>query len=136
MTSTKGRSLHQMDVKNIVIHGHLKEKMYMEQPPGYVNQTHPNLVCRLKKALYGLKQASKTWSDKTGQYLVTCGFQISNAKFSLYVKKIDYGIVVTVIYVDDMIVIGDSDLGSFKELGSASLGIKAPVEFDSLLESS
>jgi hypothetical protein len=29
--------------------------MYMEQPPGYVDQTHPNLVCRLKKTLYGLK---------------------------------------------------------------------------------
>jgi hypothetical protein len=29
--------------------------MCMEQPPGYVDQTHPNLVCRLKKDLYGLK---------------------------------------------------------------------------------
>ncbi len=40
--------------------------MYMEQPPGYVDQTHPNLVCRLKKTLYGLKQAPRAWSDKIG----------------------------------------------------------------------
>jgi len=59
----------------------------MEQPPGYVDQTRPNLVCRLKKALYGLKQALRAWSDKIGQYLVTSGFQTSNTNFSLYVKR-------------------------------------------------
>jgi hypothetical protein len=53
----------------------------MEQPLSYVDQTHPNLVCRLKKALYGLKQAPKVWSDKISRYLVTSGFQTSNAIF-------------------------------------------------------
>jgi len=85
-------------------------KMYMEQPPGYVDQTHPNLVCRLKKALYDLKQAPRAWSDKIGQYLVTSGFQTSNANFSLYVKKINHGIVVIIIYVDDLIITRDSDV--------------------------
>jgi hypothetical protein len=81
----------------------------MEQPPSYVDQTHPNLVCRLKKALHDFKQAPRTWSDKIGQYLVTSGFQTSNVNFSLYVKKIVHGIVIIVIYVDDLIIIGDSD---------------------------
>jgi hypothetical protein len=81
----------------------------MEQPPSYVDQTHPNLVCRLKKTLYGLKQTPRAWSDIIGQYLVTSGFQTSNVDFSLYVKKIDHGIVVIVIYVDDLIITGDSD---------------------------
>jgi hypothetical protein len=80
----------------------------MEQPLGYVDQTHPNLVCRLKKALYNLKQAPRTWSDKIGQYLVTSGFQTSNADFSLYVKKTNHGILVIVIYVDDLIITWDS----------------------------
>jgi len=104
MATTKGWSLHQMDVNNVFLHGDLHEEVYMEQPPGYVNQTHPNLVCRLKKALYGLKQTPKIWSDKMGQYLVTSGFQTSNVDFSLYVKKTDHGIVITVIYVDDLII--------------------------------
>jgi len=82
----------------------------MEQPPGYVNQTHPNLVCRLKKTLYGLKQTPRAWLDKIGEYLVTSGFQTSNADFSLYVKKTDHGIVVIVIYVDDLIITRDSDV--------------------------
>jgi hypothetical protein len=97
-----------MDVKNVFLHGDLQE-VYMEQPPGYVDQTRPNLVCRLKKTLYGLKQALRAWSDKIGQYLVTNGFQTSNANFSLYVKKTDHGIIVIVIYVDDLIITRDSD---------------------------
>ncbi len=104
VVAAKGWSLHQMNVKNVILHGDLQEEVYMEQPPGYVDQTHPNLVCRLKKALYDLKQAPRVWSNKIGQYLVTSGFQTSNAKFSLYVKKINHGIIVIVIYVDDLII--------------------------------
>jgi hypothetical protein len=59
MAATKRWSLHQMDVKNVFLHGDLQGEVYMEQPPGYVDQTHLNLVCRLKKALYGLKQAPR-----------------------------------------------------------------------------
>jgi hypothetical protein len=113
MAIAKGWSLHQMDVKNVFFHGDLHEEMYMEQPPSYVDQTRPNLVCRLKKPLYGLKQAPRAWSDKIGQYLVTSGFQISNANFSLYVKKTNHGIVVIVIYVDHLIITGDSDADIF-----------------------
>jgi hypothetical protein len=82
----------------------------MEQPPSYVDQTHPNLVCRLKKALYRLKQTLRAWSDKIGQYLVTSGFQTSNVNFSLYVKKTNHGIVVIIIYVDDLIITGNSNV--------------------------
>jgi hypothetical protein len=102
-----------MDVNNVFLHGDLREEVYMEQPPSYVDQTRPNLVCRLKKALYGLKQAPRAWSDKIGQYLVTSGFQTSNANFSLYVKKTDHGIVVIVIYVDDLIITRDSNANIF-----------------------
>ncbi len=113
MATTKGWSLHQMDIRNVFLHGDLQEEVYMEQPPSYVDQTHPNLVCRLKKALYGLKQALKVWSNKIGQYLVTSEFQTSNVDFSLYVKKTDHGIVVIIIYVDDLIIIRDSDVDIF-----------------------
>jgi hypothetical protein len=54
MEVAKGWLLHQMHVENVFFHGDLQE-VYMEQPPGYVDQTHPNLVCRLKKTLYNLK---------------------------------------------------------------------------------
>jgi hypothetical protein len=44
---------------------------------------------------------------------VTSGFQTSNANFSLYVKKTDCGIIVIVIYVDDLIIIRDSDVNIY-----------------------
>jgi hypothetical protein len=37
MTTSKGWSLHQMDVNNVFSYGYLQEEMYMEQPPGYVD---------------------------------------------------------------------------------------------------
>jgi hypothetical protein len=113
MATAKGWSLHQMDVKNAFLHGDLQEEVYMEQPPGYVDQTNPNLVCRLKKFLNGLKQAPRGWLDKIGQYLVTSGFQTSKADFSLYVKKTDHGIIIIIIYVNDLIITGDSDVDIF-----------------------
>ncbi|MDM1625954.1 hypothetical protein HX072_24885, partial [Escherichia coli] len=106
----KGWTLHQMDVKNAFLHGDLQEEVYMMQPPGYESDAHPNFVCRLRKALYGLKQAPRAWSNKIGEYLVTNGFQKFNANFSLYVKRTDRGIILLVIYVDDLIITGDSDV--------------------------
>ena len=130
MAATKGWSLHQMDVKNSFLHGDLQEEVYMMQPKGYEDNAHPDFVCRLRKALYGLKQAPRAWSDKIGQYLVTIGFQISNSDFSLYVKRTNRGIVLVVIYVDDLIITGDSDV----DINEVKLLLKQKFEMKDLGE--
>nr|GFA78567.1 retrovirus-related Pol polyprotein from transposon TNT 1-94 [Tanacetum cinerariifolium] len=49
----------EMDVKIAFLNGNLREKVYVGQPDGFVDQDNPNHVYKLKKALYGLKQASR-----------------------------------------------------------------------------
>ncbi len=109
MATSRGWVLHQMDVKNAFLHGELQEEVYLDQPPGYEDMSHPDYVCRLHKTLYGLKQALRAWHDKIAEYLVTIGFRMSDAYHSLYVRKSHEGIVVITIYVDDLIVGGDDE---------------------------
>ena len=53
----------QLDVKNTFLYDDLRQKVYMEQPPGYVSQGK-NVVWDLKKAIYGLKQSLRAYFDK------------------------------------------------------------------------
>ena len=59
MATAKGWYLHQMDVKNIYLHGDLQEEVYVMQLEGYQDDAHPHFVCRLQKALYGLRQVPR-----------------------------------------------------------------------------
>jgi hypothetical protein len=109
VVASRGWVLHQMDVKNAFLHGELQEEVYLDQPLGYEDMSHPDYVCRLRKALYGLKQAPRAWHDKIVEYFVTIDFHMLDADHSFYVCKSDEGIMVITIYVDDLIVGGDNE---------------------------
>ena len=51
-----------MDGKSAFLNDDLKEKVYVEQPPGFEISKQKDKVYRLHKALYGLKQAPKAWA--------------------------------------------------------------------------
>ena len=62
LAASKGRILHQMDVKNAFLHGELQGELYMDQPLGYEDLDHLNHECKLKKICYGLNQVlSHDW---------------------------------------------------------------------------
>ncbi|KAM2894772.1 hypothetical protein FF1_009974 [Malus domestica] len=97
-------NLRQLDVKNELLHGELNEEVYMAQPPGFLSHIHPShFVCKLEKSLYGLKQAPRAWNEKFTSFLPSLGFKPSLADPSLFVKHTDLGIVVLLLYVDDII---------------------------------
>jgi Reverse transcriptase (RNA-dependent DNA polymerase) len=57
--SHKGFTLYQMEVKSAFLNGFLDKEVYVQQPPGFINQTYHNHVYKLIKPLYGLKQAPR-----------------------------------------------------------------------------
>lgn len=78
-----------MDVKNIFLHGDLKETFYMHQVLGFKEQTNSNHVCLLRKSLYGFKQASRAWYKRFDDYVSFIGFSHSNCDLplSLFTRK-------------------------------------------------
>jgi hypothetical protein len=54
-------AIHQLDIKNAFLHGTLTVTVYCNQPTGFVDAAHPDLICRLNRSLYGLKQAPRAW---------------------------------------------------------------------------
>jgi hypothetical protein len=102
--------VHQMDVKFGFLHRDLQEEIYMEQPPGYV-QNDSILVCHLKKSLYGHKQAPRDWYAKMDNFLIATGFSICHYDPNVYTKKVGIHLIILFLYVDDLILTGsDSKL--------------------------
>ena len=79
--------MFQMDVKSAFLNGHLKDEVYVFQPPGFEVPNSANQVCRLKKALYDLKQAPSAWYQWIDSFLISIGFSKSASNASLYVCK-------------------------------------------------
>ncbi|KAL0641513.1 hypothetical protein Bca4012_102924 [Brassica carinata] len=89
--------LWQMDVKNAFLQGN---------------------VLRLKKAIYGLKQSPRAWYRKLSTTLNGRGFRKSELDHTLFTLVGPSGIIVVLVYVDDLII-----------TGSDKAGIKATKEF-------
>ncbi|KAK9120307.1 hypothetical protein Syun_017924 [Stephania yunnanensis] len=110
LAAHKNWKLWQLDVKNAFLYGELDREVFMEQPQGYVSKQFPHHVCQLKKALYGLKQAPRAWYGKVAQYFIFCGFKLSEADSSLFIKRNSHMHLLVLLYVDDMIITGDNEV--------------------------
>lgn len=88
----------------------MTEEVYVIQPPGFIDADRPNHVCHLHKALYGLKQAPRAWYQELQNHLISVGFVNSLADASLFILKSGLSFVYMLIYVEDIIVTGNSDV--------------------------
>jgi len=76
------------------------EEVYMNCPPGMVHQTDECLL--LLKTLYGLIQAARHYFDFISKIIIEIGFQQSPADPCLFLLKNAMGIMLVIIYVDDV----------------------------------
>ncbi|GKV40995.1 hypothetical protein SLEP1_g48578 [Rubroshorea leprosula] len=100
--------LKQLDVNNAFLHGELDEELYMQQPAGFIDQTHPSHVCWLRKSIYGLKQAPRAWFRALKAFLLSQGFFNSKSDSSLFIYNKGSIVIFFLVYVDDIIVTGNN----------------------------
>ena len=100
--------LPQLDVKNAFLHGILKEEVYMAQPQGYIDSSHPHSVCKLHKSIYGLKQAPRAWFESFTTQLLHLGFIASTADSFLFIYNNHHVIAYLLLYIDDIVLTSNS----------------------------
>jgi len=126
LAASKHWPLHQLDIKNAFLHGDLNEEVYMEQPPGFVAQGEYGKVCHLRKSLYGLKQSPRAWFGKFSDVVQEFGLKKSKCDHSVFYRQSTVGIILLVVYVDDIVITGDDCAGisSLKEFLHAKFHTK------------
>ena len=117
LTATNGWDLHQLDIKNVFLHGDLPDEVYMEQLLGFVAQREIGRVCHLRKSFYGLKQSPCTWFGKFSQVIEKLGMQKRKSNHCVFYRNSETSIILLVVYIDDIVITG-SDMGSISSLKS------------------
>ncbi|GAA0141467.1 hypothetical protein LIER_02604 [Lithospermum erythrorhizon] len=101
--------LFKMDMKSAFLNGVVEEEVYVEQLKGFVDNSCPQHVYRLKKVLYGLKQAPRAWYERLRKFLLANGYTRGGTDKILFIKYEDSKLMMVQIYVDDIIFGGMSD---------------------------
>jgi hypothetical protein len=96
-----------MDVKTAFLNGHLSEDVYMTQPEGLVDPQKAGKICKLHMSIYGLKQASQSWNIRFDEVVKGFGFIKNEEEPCDYTKASGSALVFLVLYVDDILLIGN-----------------------------
>ena len=110
----------------------------MIQPEGFVDPNNTGKICKLKRSIYGLRQAARSWNIRFDEVIIDLGFIKNEEDYCLYKKSSGSSVVFLILYVDDILLIGNDVLMlnsvkeslnekfSMKDLGEAVyiLGIK------------
>lgn len=95
-----------LDVKTAFLNGKLNELVFMDQPPGYDDNS--GRKCKLKKSLYGLKQAPRQWFQRFLEFVSKLNFQSLDNEPCIFIRNSDDHKIIIALYVDDMLVAGSN----------------------------
>ncbi len=103
--------IYNFDITTAFLNGELDEIIYLQQPPGFIDQKHSKRVWRLNKALYGLRQASRKWNQKLVEFLINeCDAKQSKIDECVFIIEYEINGIIYIIYigifVDDIFFIG------------------------------
>jgi hypothetical protein len=108
LSAIKNWKMRQLDIKGAYLNGVLEEEIYMRQPDGFDDGS--GRICKLKRALYGLKQAGRIWNKTLHSTLTTMGYSRTHADPCVYTKIKDDITIVLTVWVDDLIICGNSEV--------------------------
>lgn len=104
---TKEKEIHQLDINNAFLQGELNEEIYMKVSQGFTDKGDKK-VYKLEKYLHRLKQASINWYEKFTKALKKVSFKQCGVDHSLFIYKQEKIVMTTLIYVDDVILVGNN----------------------------
>ncbi|GJV92188.1 ribonuclease H-like domain-containing protein [Tanacetum coccineum] len=110
--------VHQLDAKNVFLHGDLAEAVYVHQPSGFRDSVHPDYVCFLQRSLYGLIQAPRAWYQHFAAYITRFGFSHSRCDSSLFIYRQGTDTAYLSLYVDDIVLTASSEILSQRIIAS------------------
>jgi hypothetical protein len=116
VAAQKGWKIFQLDVKSAFLIGYLQEKIFVDQPVGFVVGGEEEKVYLLKKVLYGLKLAPRAWYSRIDEHLLKHDFKKSLSESTLYTRNSNSDYIVVSLHVDDLFVTGNNPrmIGQFK----------------------
>ncbi|KAL0437720.1 UNVERIFIED_CONTAM: Retrovirus-related Pol polyprotein from transposon TNT 1-94, partial [Sesamum radiatum] len=108
----------QMDVKTTFLNSFVEEEIFMDQPEGFTTVGEEQKICRLQRSIYGLKQASRSWNTCFDEVIRGYDFIKNDYDPCVYKKISGSSIAYLVLYVDDILLIGND----IKMLGTSKHG--------------
>ena len=80
----------------------------MIQPEGFFDPKNARKISKLRKSIYGLKQTSRSWNLYFDEVVKGFGFIKNEEEPCVYKKVSGIALVFQVLYVDDILLIGNN----------------------------
>ena len=80
----------------------------MMQPEGFADPKGANKVCNLQRSIYGLVQATQSWNIRFDSVIKAYGFIQTFGKACIYKKVSGSSVAFLILYVDDILLIGNN----------------------------